>query len=136
MIGIKIITGVLDWLGGGVLKSILGHLEKRKELELGSQKLQTDITIEEIKAEQARRLAQRDVLIAETSSGWLALPRWLFGISGAGYFMAHCIDAIWQLPGDIAPLPAEMVAILMTIVSGLFLEKVANDVAAKITRKK
>lgn len=136
MIGLGAIAGfLLKFLGGNALSEVRQYLERKKELEVGEKKLETDITLEQIRAEQARRLAQKDVLIAETGKGWLALPRWLFGIAGAFYFLAHCIDAIWQLPGDIAPLPPEMVAILMTIVSGLFLEKVADNVITAWRKK-
>ena len=114
---------LLNWLGGGVLKSVLGHLEKRKELELGANKLKTEITIAEIKAEQERRLAQRDVLLKE-GDHWIAwLPRFLFGFGSAFYYCAILVDAIWDLPGEVLTLPDNIWPIMTAVVSGLFLEK-------------
>jgi hypothetical protein len=129
-----ILTWVLNFLGGGVLKSILGHLEKRKELELGRDKLQTEITISEIQAEMSKRLAQRDVLVKESESPIQWLPRFLFGMTAWLYFCSVVIDSIFDLPGVILELPPAQAAIIATVVGGLFLDSVSTKVSRALKK--
>lgn len=121
-----ILSFILNWLGGGVLTSVLGHLEERKRLELGDKKLQAEVTIEEIRAELARRQAQKDVLIKESESAIQWLPRFTFGMTAAAYFLAVTIDSIFDLPGAVLALPDNEAAIMGVIVGGLFLDKAAR----------
>lgn len=125
---------ILKWLGGGVLSSVLKHLERRKELELGKDKLQTEITIAEIQAEMSKRLAQRDVLVKESESPIQWLPRFLFGMTAWFYFCAVIIDSIFDLPGAVLELPATEAAIIATIVGGLFLDSVGTKVARALKK--
>lgn len=118
---------ILNFLGGGVLKSVLDHLEERKRLELGDKKVQAEVTIEEIKAELSRRQAQKDVLIKESESAVQWLPRFTFGMTAAAYFLAVVIDSIFDLPGAVLTLPDNEAAIMGVIVGGLFLDKAARS---------
>jgi len=113
---------VLKFLGGGVLKSVLSHLESKARTETDRERIRSTVTIEEVRAELARRNAQKDVLIAETDH-WVAwLPRFLFGFTAAFYFLAVTIDSIFDLPGVVLTLPDNIWPIMAAIVSGLFLE--------------
>jgi hypothetical protein len=113
---------ILNWLGGGVLKSVLGHLEKRKELELGENKLKTEVTIEEIRAQLETRREQAGIIKAELGH-WIAwLPRFLAAMTAVIYFMSVVIDTIWELPGEIKELPASTAAVMATIFAGMFLQ--------------
>lgn len=118
---------ILNFLGGGVLKSVLGHLEERKRLELGDKKVQAEVTIEEIRSELARRQAQKDVLIKESESAVQWLPRFTFGMTAASYFLAVTLDSIFDLPGAVLALPDNEAAIMGVIVAGLFLDKAARS---------
>jgi len=119
---------VLKWLGGGVLKSVLGHLEARAKSETERERIRSQVTIEEVKAELARRNAQKEVLLAETGHSVAWLPRFLFGIGAAFYFWAVVIDSVFDLPGVVLAMPDNVWPIMVAIVSGLFLESVAKRI--------
>lgn len=127
---------ILNWLGGGVLSSVLSHLEKRKELELGDKKLQTEVTITQIKAELERRNAQKEVLIKEAESPLQWLPRFTFGMTAALYFMAVVIDSIFDLPGVVLKLPDTEAQIMSIIVGGLFLDAGATKIGRALRGKR
>lgn len=130
----SILALILKWLGGGVLQSVLGHLEKRKELELGDKKLKTEVTIAEIKAEIERRNAQKEVLIKEAESPIQWLPRFTFGMTAAIYFLAVVLDSIFDFPGVVLKLPETEAEIMMIIVGGLFLHAGATQISRAIRK--
>jgi hypothetical protein len=112
---------VLNWLGGGVLTSVLGHLEKRKALENDREKLRTEVTISEIKAELATRQEQATIVKLQLGH-WIAwLPRFLAEMAAVLYFMSIVIDSIWNLDGSVAALPTAEAALMATIFAGMFL---------------
>jgi hypothetical protein len=125
---------ILNWLGGGVLKSVLEHLKARREIELGEKQLQTSVTIKEIEAELARRNAQRDVLVKEAESKWHSMPRWCFGMTAWLYFAAVVVDSIWDLPGTVLTLPDNEAAIMGVIVGGLFLDSVGTKLSRALRK--
>jgi hypothetical protein len=132
----KALSSILSWLGGGVLDRVLGHLEARQKNQLDSKKLDTDVTIEMVKAEINRRSMQRDVLIKESESAVQWLPRFTFGMSAAFYFMACVIDSVFDLPGVVLILPDSMQEIMTVIVGGLFLDSGVKRVARAVATKK
>jgi hypothetical protein len=112
---------ILNWLGGGVLTSVLGHLERRKALENDREKLRTEVTISEIKAELATRQEQAAIVKLQLGH-WIAwLPRFLAEMAAVLYFMSIVIDSIWNLDGSVAALPAAEAALMATIFAGMFL---------------
>lgn len=118
----SILALVLNWLGGGVLTSVLGHLEKRADSETERERIRTSVTIEEVKAEVARRNAQRD-LILKDSDHWIAwLPRFIINLSGALYVLAFVLDTIFDLPGAIKDLDANQMTIMLGIIGALTLQ--------------
>lgn len=125
---------ILNFLGGGVLKSVLDHLKVRKEIELGEKQLQTSVTIKEIEAELAKRQAQKDVLIKESESAVQWLPRFTFGMLAAFYFGAVVIDSIFDLPGTVLTLPDNEAAIMGVIVGGLFLDAGATKISRALRK--
>ena len=113
---------ILNWLGGGVLTSILGHLEKRAALENDREKLRTEVTISEIKAELATRQEQAAIVKLQLGH-WIAwLPRFLAEMAAVVYFMSIVVDSIWDLDGTVAALPAAEAGLMMTIFAGMFLQ--------------
>jgi hypothetical protein len=118
---VTILAMLLNWLGGGVLTSVLGHLEKRKALENDAQKLKTEVTISEIKAELAVRQEQAQIVRLQLGH-WIAwLPRFLAEMAAVVYFMSIVIDSIWNLDGTVAALPAAEAGLMATIFAGMFL---------------
>lgn len=119
---------ILKFLGGGVLTSVLTHLEKKADNETERERIRTSVTIEEIKSEIARRNATRDVLLKESESAVQWLPRFTFGMTAALYFMAVVIDSIFDLPGSVLNLPDNEATIMGVIVGGYFLDKAARSI--------
>jgi hypothetical protein len=113
---------VLNWLSGGVLTSVLGHLEKRAALQNDRERMQTEITIEQVKSELATRLEQAQIIKAELGHPIAWFPRFMAAMVAVLYFTAHITDAIWNLDGTVAPLPTNEAALLGLIFSGMFLE--------------
>jgi hypothetical protein len=112
---------ILNWLGGGVLTSVLGHLEKRKALENDREKLRTEVTISEIKAELATRQEQAAIVKLQLGH-WIAwLPRFLAEMAAVLYFMSIVIDSIWNLDGTVAALPVAEAGLMATIFAGMFI---------------
>ena len=122
-----ILTLILNFLGGGVLNRVLTTLERKADNETERERIRTNVTIEEIRSELARRQAQRDVLIRESESAVQWLPRFTFGMTAAAYFLAVVIDSIFDLPGAVLTLPDNEAAIMGVIVGGLFLDKAARS---------
>lgn len=125
---------ILNFLGGGVLTSVLNHLKERKALENEAEALRTKVTISEIEAELGRRNAQRDVLVKEAESKFHSLPRWLFGMTAAFYFMSVVIDSVFDLPGAVLSLPDNEAAIMGVIVGGLFLDAGATKLSRALRK--
>ena len=112
---------ILNWLGGGVLTSVLGHLEKRKALENDSQKLKTEITISEIKAELETRRQQAAIIKLQLGHPVAWVPRFLAEMAAVIYFMSIVVDSIWDLGGTVAALPVTEAGLMATIFGGMFL---------------
>lgn len=125
---------LLKFLGGGVLKSVLGHLENKANNETERERIRTNVTIEEVKAELARRNAQKEVLLKESESLFQWLPRFTFAMSAALYYLAVTIDSIFDLPGTVLALPDNEAGIMMTIVGALFLDAGANKIARALRK--
>ena len=112
---------ILNWLGGGVLTSVLGHLEKRAALQNDREKLKTEVTISEIKAELATRQEQAAIIKLQLGH-WIAwLPRFLIEMAVSLYFTAHVVDSIWSLSGDVQPLHPAEAAVMATVIAGMFI---------------
>lgn len=118
---------ILTWLGGGVLDRVLTSLERKADNETERERIRTNVTIEEVKAEIGRRNAQKEILLKESESAIQWLPRFTFGMTAAIYFMAVTIDSIFDLPGAVLALPDNEAAIMGVIVGGLFLDKAARS---------
>lgn len=112
---------ILNWLGGGVLTSVLGHLEKRKALENDAQKLKTEVTISEIKAELATRQEQAKIVRLQLGHPIAWIPRFLAEMAAVIYFMAVVVDSVWDLEGTVLALPVNEAALMGTIFAGMFI---------------
>lgn len=117
----KILAMLLNWLGGGVLTSVLGHLEKRKALENDREKLRTEVTISEIKAELATRQEQAAIVKLQLGHPIAWFPRFTIEMAVAVYFLAHVVDSIWNLSGDVQPLHPAEAGVMATVIAGMFI---------------
>lgn len=123
---------ILKLLGGGVLSKVLKSLENRANNETARDRIKSQVTIEEIKAEIARRSAQKDIVVAQLGHPVAWVPRFLAELTATFYFMAIVIDAMFQLEGDISELPAPVAAVMATIFGGMFLKEAAGQVVQKV----
>jgi hypothetical protein len=112
---------ILNWLGGGVLTSVLGHLEKRQALQSDAQKLKTEVTISEIKAELATRQEQAKIVRLQLGHPVAWVPRFLAEMTAVIYFMAVVVDSVWDLEGAVLALPTNEAALMGVIFSGMFI---------------
>lgn len=103
-----IFTKVLSWLSGGMLDRMLDHLERRADSETERERIRTNVTIEEIKAEIESRRAARDIVIAE--QGWwvTALIRPAFAWPLAIWWAAVIADSLFRFEWNVAALPAPL----------------------------
>jgi hypothetical protein len=114
---------VLKWLSGGILDRVMQHLEKRKELELGSEKIKSEVTIQAIQQELETRKEPAGIIKAKLSHRVAWLPMTLIEFGAAVYFIAIIVDAIWQLPGDVSTLTPENAALLSVVFAGMFITR-------------
>ncbi|MEY5097590.1 MAG: hypothetical protein RJA36_309 [Pseudomonadota bacterium] len=112
---------ILNWLGGGVLTSVLGHLEKRAAIENDREKLKTEVTISEIKAELATRQEQAQIVKLQLGHPVAWVPRFLAEMTAVVYFLSIVVDSIWNLDGTVAALPVAEAGLMATIFAGMFL---------------
>ena len=126
---------LLKFLSGGVLKSVLGHLESKAKTETERDRIKSQVAIEEIRAEIARRSAQKDIIVAQLGHPVAWAPRFLAELTATLYFMAIVIDAMFQLPGDISELPAPVAAVMATIFGGMFLKEAVGRTVEKVTKR-
>jgi hypothetical protein len=113
---------ILNWLGGGVLQSVLKHLETRKVLENDAKKMQTEITISEIKAELATRQEQAAIVKLQLGHPIAWAPRFLAEMAAVIYFISIVVDSVWDLQGTVAALPVTEAALMSVIFSGMFIK--------------
>jgi hypothetical protein len=118
----KLFSFFLNWLGGGVLTSVLGHLEKRAALQNDRERMKTEITIDQIKSELAIRQEQAAVIKLQLGHPIAWFPRFAAEMTAVLYFSSHVIDSVWDLAGTVAELPTNEAAIIGVIFSGMFLK--------------
>lgn len=127
------IAAVVRFLAGplatGALREARRMIEQRGDRETAEKRIEADIAIEEIKAEIARRNAQRDVLLA--GNLWLQC---LFVIPLGVWFAAVIADSIFQFEWDIAALPPPLDEWAGWIITSLFLVEGGGKAARSIVR--
>ncbi|MGL4525772.1 MAG: hypothetical protein ACRCUC_02230, partial [Aestuariivirga sp.] len=108
------------FLSKDVLDGVFRHLEAKAKNETDREKLKTEVTIETIKAELTRRAQQADLVKASLSHRIMWFPAFVICLDVAILFTAHIVDAIWQLPGDVAALDATMAGVFMAALTFMF----------------
>lgn len=118
-----ILAFFLNWLGGGVLNSVLSHLEKQADNATERERLKTQVTIEMIKGELARRQQDADVYKAELQYPELRLMRAI--AYGVALFVLMTMVVRWlYFPGTpLGQLDPWTTGILGLIFSGLIFAK-------------
>ncbi len=129
-----ILSFFLKLVGGrdGILGSVLTHYQELAKIQLGKEKLQTDIAIKNIEADIALNAARQAIVVAQLGHPVAWIPRALAEITAVFYFMLIVIDSIFQLPGSVDELPATTAAVMATIFAGMFLSLAANRVQGAV----
>lgn len=94
----SIVKWVLGFLGGNVLQELTGYLKDKKRIE-------ANVLNQAILAELRTRELAAEVVLME--QGWW-VTKWirpLFAYPLIIYYGAHCVDAVFDLPGRVAELP-------------------------------
>jgi hypothetical protein len=130
-----ILAFVLQFLGGGLLDKVLGALRVRADGAVERERIGASVAIEHVKAEIARRQAQRDVLVAEQGRTLTALMRPAFAYPLALYYAAVIGDSLFLFDWNVAALPPPIGDWSGWIISAIFLsesgERIARTVMAR-----
>jgi len=123
----KLFGFILQFLSGGIVDKVLGHLERRADAEVERDKLRTQTTIEVIRA-----AVQSEQTMADFNKSKLSFPLFwvlicMFVVPLALWWTAIIADSIFNFPFDIANLPtpelremaADMIAWLFFVGTGL-----------------
>lgn len=100
-----ILAALLRALSGGLLEQVLAILRQRSDAEVAQARLRTDVAIQAITAEQAARLAARDVVVAEQKWWVTASIRPLFALPLLIWWWAVIADSIFLFRWNVAALP-------------------------------
>lgn len=112
---------VLNWLGGGVLKSILDHLEAQANTQTERERIRTQVTISEINAELERRRVQADVVKSELGHPVAWFPRLLASLTAVFVLMTFVVRWLWFPGTPLAELDPWVAGVIGTIFAGMFI---------------
>jgi hypothetical protein len=120
---ITVLAMILKFLGGGVLNSVLTHLEKQADTETEREKLKTQVTIETIKNVLAQRALDAQVHTEELKYPEIRL--FLALAYGGAVFVFFTMIVRWlYFPGTpLAQLDPWTTGLLSLIFSGLLYSK-------------
>lgn len=112
---------ILRWLGGGVLDRVLQHLEARASTETERERIRTQVTIEEVRAEQERRRIQADVVKSELGHPVAWFPRLLASMTAVFVLMAFVVRWLFFPGTPLAELDPWAAGVVGTIFAGMFI---------------
>ncbi len=120
---ISILTQVLGFLGGGALKSIMRHLDKKAELANDVKRLETEVVKKAIDAELELRKVNAEIVKVEQGWWLTALIRPMFALPFIFYVWFAAIDVIFDMGWNLRPLPASVMEWGGWIVGAYFLSR-------------
>lgn len=131
-----VFTFVLKLLSGGLLDKVLGHLERQADTQTERERIRTQVTIEEIKAEVAAQKEGKEIIIAEQGRWYTAIVRPLFA--------APFIIYLWKLVvwdkvlgmGSTDGLSPELWSVLMTIIGAFFIGRSAEKMVSTYSNRR
>lgn len=119
----------------GLLDKALGALKARADSAAERERIDATVAVEHIRAELARRQAQRDVLIAEQGRPVTALMRPAFAYPLAVYYAAVIADSLFHFRWNVAALPAPIGDWSGWIISAIFLSESGERITRTIMRR-
>jgi hypothetical protein len=127
---------ILRLVGGGVLDRVLASLKARADSAVERERIDAGVAIEHVKAELARRQAQRDVLVAEQGRLITSLMRPAFAYPLAIYYAAVIADSLFQFRWNVAALPAPIGEWSGWIISAIFLSESGERIARTVVGRR
>jgi hypothetical protein len=127
---------ILRFVGGGVLDRVLTSLKAQADNAVERERIDASVAIEHVKAELARRQAQRDVLVAEQGRLITSLMRPAFAYPLAIYYAAVIADSLFQFRWNVAALPAPIGEWSGWIISAIFLSESGERIARTVVRRR
>lgn len=124
------VTAILRIASSGLLDKAIAALEARQGAATEGQRIEATVAIEQIRAEIARRQAQRDVLLAEQGRLVTSLMRPAFAYPLAVYYAAVILDSLVHFKWNVSALPAPIGDWSGWIISAIFL----SESGERITR--
>lgn len=118
-----IFAGLLKFVSKGMLDGIFRHLETQAKTANDRERLKNEFGIEMVKAELSRRQQSADLIKASLSHRIMWFPAFVICLDAAILFTAHVVDAVWQLPGDVASLDATMAGVFGMALTYMFLKE-------------
>lgn len=125
-----LIGALLKIVSSGVLDKAMAALAAGKTAETERGRNEASVAIEHIKAELARRQAERDVLLAEQGRLVTSLMRPAFAYPLAVYYAAVILDSLCHFRWNVAALPAPIGDWSGWVISAIFL----SESGERITR--
>ena len=132
----SLLATLLKIASSGILDRALAVLEKSREGATEEKRLEASAAIEQVRAEIARRNAQRDILLAEQGRTLTALMRPAFAYPLAVYYAAVIADSLVQFRWNVAALPAPVGDWSGWIISAIFLSESGERISRIIARRR
>jgi hypothetical protein len=120
----------------GLLDKTLAALQVEANSDTERQRIDAGVAIEHIRAELARRQAERDVLVAE--QGWWAtsLMRPAFAYPLAVYYAAVILDSLGHFRWNVSALPPPIGDWSGWIISAIFLSETGERITRTIVNRR
>ena len=131
-----IVGFVLRITSSGLLDKVLAGLRAAAGSEVEREQIGASVAIEQIKAELARRQAQRDMLLAEQGRAVTAFMRPAFAYPLAIYYAAVIADSLFQFSWNVAALPAPLGDWSGWIISAIFLSESGERITRTIVGRR
>lgn len=128
-------AALLRLAGSGLLDRALATLQAGLAAGAEGREAEAMVAIEGIKAEMARRQAQKDILVAEQGRLVTALMRPVFAYPLAVYYAAVILDSIGRFRWNVAALPSPIGDWSGWIISAIFLSESGERIARTIVRR-
>jgi hypothetical protein len=117
-------AAILSWLLGGGVAAIGKQLNAAYQARLKAQneheRVEAERLIASLEADLAFKKEQAAIVRAQLGHPVAWMPRFIIEMFTALYFAVWVIDLIWQLPGDMANPPDNVVQIMSIAVGGMF----------------
>lgn len=127
---------VLKCASSGILDKTLAALKANADADTERQRIDASVAVEHIKAELARRQAQRDVLLVEQGRLVTSLMRPAFAYPLAIYYAAVIADSLLKFRWNVAALPAPIGDWSGWIISAIFLSESGERITRTIANRR